>query len=206
MCVSSCVCIFGVCRLLTVIVVVWVLLITGVNGWITARALCGCRVAGSSRERQRAGKLFLPSGDWRREKGEQRGERGNSGRQKSPIGGESLRVWGPYGRQHFALRFIAHLAVLINGKPVHRALSSRACFSLSHCYFHFCCSTTPRHSLPNLSWAVQHFQASPVAGKVDVLRWKHLHHVWGKSSYFVMMIWYACGSCLRSSNFPAKQG
>lgn len=80
--------------LVTVIVVVWVLLITGVNGWITARALCGCRVAGSSRERQRAGKLFLPSGDRGREKGKQRGERGNSGRQKGPIGGQSLRVRG----------------------------------------------------------------------------------------------------------------
>lgn len=59
-----------------------------------ARALCGCRVAGSSRERQRAGKLFLPSGDRGREKGKQRGERGNSSRQKGPIGGQSLRVWG----------------------------------------------------------------------------------------------------------------
>jgi hypothetical protein len=27
----------------------------------------------------------------------------------------------PYGKQHFGLHFIAHLAVLINGKPAHRA-------------------------------------------------------------------------------------
>lgn len=79
--------------LVTVIVVVWVLLITGVNGWITARALCGCRVAGSRGERQRAGKLFLPSGDRGIEKGRKE-ERGNSSRQKGPIGGQSLRVRG----------------------------------------------------------------------------------------------------------------
>ena len=99
LCVCVCVwereseCVYLECSsLVTVIVVVWVLLITGVNGWITARALCGCRVAGSSRKRQRAGKLFLPSGDG--EKGKQKGERGNSGRQKGPIGGQSLRVLG----------------------------------------------------------------------------------------------------------------
>ena len=92
LCVRVCLSVYLECSsLVTVIVVVWVLLITGVNGWITARALCGCRVAGSSRERQRAGKLFLPSGDWEREG---KGERGNSGRQKGPIGGQSLRVWG----------------------------------------------------------------------------------------------------------------
>lgn len=50
-----------------------------------ARALCGCRVPGSRRERQRAGKLFLPSGDRGREKGEaERRKGGNSGRQQRP--------------------------------------------------------------------------------------------------------------------------
>lgn len=45
-------------------------------------------------ERQRAGKLFLPSGDPGREKEKQEGERGNIGRKKASIGGQSLRVWG----------------------------------------------------------------------------------------------------------------
>lgn len=59
-----------------------------------ARALCGCRMAGRRRERQRAGKLFSPSGDQGREKGKLRRERGSSGSRKGPIGGQSLRVWG----------------------------------------------------------------------------------------------------------------
>lgn len=54
-------------------------------------------------------------GDAERRKGRTAADR------KGPIGGQSLGVRGPYGRQHFAVRFIAHLAVLINGKPVHRA-------------------------------------------------------------------------------------
>lgn len=70
--------------LVTVIVVVWVLLITGVNGWITARALCGCRVAGSRGERQRAGKLFLPSGDRGIEKGKQKGGKGEQQQTERP--------------------------------------------------------------------------------------------------------------------------
>ena len=49
-----------------------------------ARALCGCRVAGSSRERQRAGKLFLPSGDQGREKGKQEGGKGEQRQTERP--------------------------------------------------------------------------------------------------------------------------
>lgn len=37
---------------------------------------------------------FLPSGDRGREKGKQKGDRGNSGRQTGPIGGQTLRVLG----------------------------------------------------------------------------------------------------------------
>lgn len=44
--------------------------------------------------RQRAGKLFLPSGDRGTEKGKKKGDRENSGKEKGPIGGQALRVWG----------------------------------------------------------------------------------------------------------------
>lgn len=59
-----------------------------------ARALCGCRMAGRRRARQRAGKLFSPSGDRGREKAKLKGDGGSSGSRKGPIGGQSLRVWG----------------------------------------------------------------------------------------------------------------
>lgn len=59
-----------------------------------ARALCGCRMVGRRRERQRARKLFSPSGDQGRDKGKLKGDRGSSGRREGPIGGQSLRVWG----------------------------------------------------------------------------------------------------------------
>lgn len=81
--------------------------------------------SGSRGERQRAAKLFLPSGD-----PEKRGMWGTKTKRGRKKGEQTERTnWcpepegsgGPYGRQHFALRFIAHLAVLINGKPVHRA-------------------------------------------------------------------------------------
>lgn len=94
----------------------------------------GCRG-----ERQRPGKLFVPSGD----RGAAEKERGGTAAdRKAQL---VVRAWGfggPYGRQQFFLRFIAHLAVLINGKPVHRAWSFSGCFPSSCCYPNLSCSTT----------------------------------------------------------------
>lgn len=53
--------------------------------------------------------------------GGKRGKGGTAADRKAQLVARARGFEGPYGRQHFALRFIAHLAVLINGKPVHRA-------------------------------------------------------------------------------------
>lgn len=73
-----------------------------------------------------------------------RRERGSGTKKRGPNGVQSLRVRGPYGSRDFALRFIAHLAVLINGESLFTEPRAAALVSsLSH--FHSCRSTTPRH-------------------------------------------------------------
>lgn len=156
------------CSLVTVIVVLWRLLITGVNNWIAARAFCGSTVAGSRRERQGAGLIFLfifylffyhlgTLGNWR---GSRKEKGVTAADKKAQLVVRAQGFQGPYGRQQFTLHFIAHLAVLINGKPVNRAWSSSDCLSLSHYSLNFCCSTMLQHFFPNLWRAALHFQVS----------------------------------------------
>lgn len=121
---------------------------------------------GCGGERRRPGKLFLPSGD----RGEaEKGERGETAAdRKAQLVARASGFGGPYGRQHCALRFIAHLAVLINGKPVHRAWSSSGCFPSSRC----------RPKLFLLHYTPALLTKSPKSGAtLPGSRWKYLHSV-----------------------------
>lgn len=109
-----------------IIVVVSALLITEVNGWTAAKdPLCWCFELCFTICRI----------------GKRREERGERGAVEQGGRTHSLGVWG-HMEPALRLHFIAHLAVLINGKPVHRTQKTEvialcqwaftACLFLSH--------------------------------------------------------------------------